>query len=194
MDIVAALMKQVATGDNLAMISKSVGGGGKAVQSALGMGLPMIMGSMATTAAAPGGADILTKMMTSGASSNPLDNLGGFLSNPAAAGGSAMVSTLLGGQMSGIQSAISQKTGLPPAIVSQVMAIAAPMVIGYVGKMFVSQKMDAKGLTSLLGDQSRMAMAASPEAAAMAKQFMGAAIPQSAGGVGGFLKKLFGKE
>ena len=32
MDIVGDLMKQVATGDNLAMISKSVGGDGKAVQ------------------------------------------------------------------------------------------------------------------------------------------------------------------
>ena len=87
MDIVADLMKQVATGDNLSMLAKSVGGDNKAVQSALSMGLPMIMGSMATTAATPGGADILTKMLTSGASSNPLDNLGGFLSNPAAAGG-----------------------------------------------------------------------------------------------------------
>jgi len=37
-DIVADLMKQVATGDNLSMISKSVGGDGKVVQSALGMG------------------------------------------------------------------------------------------------------------------------------------------------------------
>ena len=192
MDIVADLMKQVATGDNLSMIAKSVGGDNKAVQSAMSMGLPMIMGSMASTAAAPGGADILTKMLTQGAGGNPLDNLGGFLSNPAAAGGSAMVSTLLGGQMSGIQAAIAQKTGLPPAIVSQVMAIAAPMVIGYVGKMFVSQKMDTKGLTSLLGDQSKLAMAASPEVAAMAKQFMGAAVPESAGGIAGKLKKLFG--
>ena len=47
MNIVADLMKQVATGDNLSMISKSVGSDEKSVQSALGMGLPMIMGSMA---------------------------------------------------------------------------------------------------------------------------------------------------
>jgi hypothetical protein len=58
--------------------------------------------------------------------------------------------------------------------------------------MFVSQKMDTKGLTSLLGDQSKLAMAASPDAAALAKQFMGAAVPECAGGIGGFIKKLFG--
>lgn len=192
MDIMADLMKQVATGDNLSMLAKSVGGDNKAVSSALSMGLPMIMGSMASTAAAPGGADILTKMLTQGAASNPLDNLGGMLSNPAAAGGSAMISTLFGSQMGGIQTAISQKTGLPPAVVSQIMAIATPIVVGYVGKMFVSQKMDTKSLTSLLGDQSKLAMAASPDAAALAKQFMGASVPESSGFIAGLKKKLFG--
>jgi hypothetical protein len=191
MDIVADLMKQVATGDNLSMIAKSVGGDNNAVQSALSMGLPMIMGSMATTASKPGGAEILTKMLAQGGSSNPLDNLGGLLGNPAAAGGSAMVSTLFGGQMSGIQTAIAQKTGLPPAIVSQVMTIATPLVVGYVGKLFVSQKMDAAGLTSLLTDQSRMALAGSPDAAAMAQQLLGA--QAGSGGVSGILKNFLGK-
>ena len=189
MDIVADLMKQVATGDNLSMISKSVGGDGKAVQSALGMGLPLIMGSMANTASKPGGAETLTTMLTKAGGSNPMDNLGGFLSNPAAAGGSAMMSTLFGSQMGGIQTAISQKSGLPPAIVGKVMEIAVPMVMGYVGKMFVSQKMDTKSLTSLLGDQSKMALAASPDAAGMAQQLMGATDEKSSG----ILKKLFGK-
>ena len=191
MDIVGDLMKQVATGDNLAMISKSVGGDGKAVQSALGMGLPMIMGSMANTASKPGGTDMLTKMLAQGAASNPMDNLGGFLGNPAAAGGSGMVSTLFGSQMGTIQNAISQKTGLPPMAVGKVMEIAIPLVMGYVGKMFVSQKMDTKSLTTLLGDQSKMAMQASPDAAAMAQQLMGA--QESSGGVSGILKKVLGK-
>ena len=191
MDIVGDLMKQVATGDNLAMISKSVGGDGKAVQSTLGMGLPMIMGSMANTASKPGGSETLTKMLAQGAASNPMDNLGGFLGNPAAAGGSGMVSTLFGSQMGTIQNAISQKTGLPPMAVGKVMEIAVPMVVGYVGKMFVSQKMDTKSLTTLLGDQSKMAMQASPDAAAMAKQLMGA--QASSGGISDILKKVVGK-
>lgn len=123
--------------------------------------------------------------------SNPMDNLGGFLGNPAAAGGAAMVNTLFGSQMGSIQNAISQKTGLPPAIVGKIMEVATPMVMGYVGKMFVSQKMDAKSLTGLLGDQSKLALQASPDAAAMAKQLMGA--QESSGGIGGVLKKVLGK-
>jgi hypothetical protein len=191
MDIVADLMKQVATGDNLSMISKSVGGDGKAVQSALSMGLPMIMGSMANTASKPGGADVLTKMLGQAGSSNPIDNLGGFMANPAAAGGSGMVNTLFGSQMGTIQNAISQKTGLPPAAVGKVLEIATPLVMGYVGKMFVQQKMDTKSLTSLLGDQSKIALQASPDAAGLAQQVMGT--QESSGGIGGIFKKVLGK-
>lgn len=166
-------------------------GDGKAVQSALSMGLPMIMGSMANTASKPGGADVLTKMLAQTGGSNPMDNLGGFLSNPAAAGGSGMVSTLFGSQMGTIQNAISQKTGLPPAAVGKVMEIATPMIMGYVGKMFVQQKMDTKSLTNLIGDQSKMALQASPEAAGMAQHLMAA--QEGGGGISGIMKKVLGK-
>ena len=96
MDIVGDLMQQVATGDNLSMISKSVGGDEKGVQSALAMGLPMIMGSMANTASKPGGADMITGMLGQLGGGSPMDNLGSFLGGPAAAGGGGMASSLSG--------------------------------------------------------------------------------------------------
>jgi len=65
------------------------------------------------------------------------------------------------------------------------------MVMSYVSKMFVQQKMDTKSLTSLLGDQSKVALQSSPEAAGMAKQLMGA--EESSGGISGILKKVLGK-
>jgi hypothetical protein len=161
MDIVADLMRQVGTGDNLSLISKSVGGDEKGVQSALGMGLPLIMGSLSNTASKPGGADMITSMMGQMGDSNPLDNLGSFLGSPAAAGGSGMVNSLLGSQLAPVQNAISQKTGLSPAIVGRVLAIGTPILLGYVGKMFAGRKMDQQGLTTLLGEQSKMAMQSS---------------------------------
>jgi hypothetical protein len=191
MDIIADLMKQVGSGDNLSLISKSVGGDEKGVQSALGMGLPMIMGSLSNTASKPGGADMISSMVGQMGGSNPTDNLGSFLGSPAAAGGSGMVNSLLGSQLAPIQNAISQKTGLPPAIVGKVLAIATPILLGYVGKMFAGKKMDQQGLTTLLGEQSKMAMQSSPDAANMAKQFMGTQ-PEAAG-ASGMMKKLFGK-
>jgi hypothetical protein len=191
MDIVADLMKQVTTGDNLSLISKSVGGDEKGVQSALGMGLPMIMGSMANTAQKPGGADMITTMMGQVGGSNPMDNLGSFLGSPASSGGSGMVSGLLGSQMAPIQNAIAQKTGLPPAVVGKVLAIAAPMVMGYVSKMAGGKQMDQQDLTGLLGEQSKMAMQSSPDAATMATQLLGS--QKDTAGVSGIFKKFLGK-
>lgn len=191
MDIVADLMKQVATGDNLSAISKSVGGEEKGVQSALGMGLPMIMGSMANTASQPGGADMISGMLGQMGGTNPLDNMGSFLGSPAAAGGSGMASSLLGSQLGPIQNAIAKKTGLPPAVVGKVLAIAVPMVLGAIGKKFSGQQVDQQGLTSLLGEQSEMAMQSSPEAAGMARQVLGAT--KETGGAAGIFKKFLGK-
>jgi OOP family OmpA-OmpF porin len=134
---------------------------------------------------------MITGMLGQMGGSNPMDNLGSFLGSPSAAGGSGMASSLLGSQMAPIQNAISQKTGLPSSVVGKVLAIAVPMVLGAVGKKFAGGKVDPKGLTSLLGDESKAAMASSPEAAGMAQQLMGA--KQEAAGATGIFKKLFGK-
>lgn len=102
---------------------------------------------------------------------------------------SGMAGMLLGSQMTGIQNAIAQKTGLPPEIVGKVLTIATPLVMGYVGKM-MGGKTDQKSLSGLLGEQSKMAMQASPDAAALANQFLSR--QEEAKGISGMLKKLFG--
>jgi hypothetical protein len=188
--IIENLMKELSSEGNLSVISKSVGGDDKAVKSALGMGLPLLLGSMSNNASKPGGADMLMKMLTETGSSNPVDNISNHLSNPEAAGGSGMVSNLFGSQMVPIQNAISQKTGLPPAAVGKLMSIVTPLIMGGVGKTFMQQKMDSKGLSNLLGEQSKMAIQSSPEAANMAKQLLD--VQDGTGGIMGMLKKLLG--
>ena len=185
--IVDDVMNALTSGNNLSAISKSVGGNETAVKSALGMGLPLVLGAMANHASTPGGTEMLTKTLTQAGTSNPLDNLSSHLSNPAAAGGSGMASMVLGSQMGTIQNAISEKTGLPPAAVGQVMAIAIPVIMGHLSKMFVQQKMDTNNLTGILGDHAKMALQSSPEAASIAQQLPAA--QESAGGISGILKK-----
>ena len=102
-----------------------------------------------------------------------------------------MAGSLLGGQMEPIQLAISQKTGLPPAVVGKVLAIATPLVLGYVGKMFTGQNMDRQALTSLLGEQSKMAMLSSPEVSDMAGKLLGS--QKDVAGATGIFRKLVGK-
>ncbi|WP_292349277.1 DUF937 domain-containing protein [Methanoregula sp. PtaB.Bin085] len=157
------------------------------------MGLPMIVGSMATTAAKPDGAGVLTKMMAQAGGSSPLDNLSGFLGGSQAAAGPAMINTLFGNQLAPVQNAIAQKTGLPPETVGKVLAIAAPMVLAYLGKMMGGKKTDTAGLTGLLGEQSAAALARSPDAAALMQQLMAAQPEAGSGGIAGMFKKMLGK-
>jgi hypothetical protein len=166
MDIVGDLMKGMLTGSNVTALGKAVGVDNDKAQGLLRLGLPLVVNSMAATAAKPGGAELLAKMVTQAGSANPLDNLGGFLSNPA--GGSAMVSSLFGSQLDTMQNVIAQKAGIPPIVVNKVMAIAVPMVMGYIAK----QNINPAGLPTLLGVQSKMANQASPEAATLFKNLM----------------------
>ncbi|MCJ7631076.1 DUF937 domain-containing protein [Candidatus Bathyarchaeota archaeon] len=147
------------------------------------------MGSMANNASKPGGADMLTNMLTQVGAKNPMDNLGSFLGKPEASGGSGMVNMLLGNQAGAVQNSISQKSGLTSLAVGKLLALVAPMLMGSVGKMFTEQKMDLKGLSSLLGEQSKMEMQSSPEAATLAKQFLGT--QEKSSGIMDKLKKLF---
>ena len=189
MDAIAeTLMNQLASGNHISTISKSVGGDENSVKSALNMALPIIMGSMANKASTPGGANAVMNMVSQTGASNPVDNLSGHLSNPQAAGGAGMASSLLGSQMGGIQNAIAQKTGLPPAAVGQILAIATPLVMGHMHKSLSGKQVDQATLTSHLENQSKMAMQSSPEAAALATQVQ--AGQEESSGIMGKLKKL----
>ncbi len=189
--IVDDVMNTLSSGNQISAISKSVGGDETAVKSALGMSIPLVLGAMANHASTPGGAEMLTKTLSQAGSSNLPGTMSGLLANPAAASGPDMVSTLLGSQMGTIQNAISQKTGLPPAAVSQVMAIAVPVIMGQIGRMFGQQKVDPGNLQGVLADHSRAALQSSPEAASLLQHLPSA--PESTGGISGFLKKAMGK-
>jgi hypothetical protein len=187
--IMDSMMGLLSSGENLSTLSKSVGGDEKSTKSALGMALPTLLGSMSNTASTSGGADTLTKMIGQTGGSNPLDNVSGYLGKSDVSGGSNMVSSLLGNQLTPIQNAISQKSGLPSAAVGKLLAIVTPLVMGKISKMLGGQKVEANSLSTLLGDQAKQAMQSSPEAADITKQFETA--KKDTGGLTDKLKKVF---
>lgn len=58
----------------------------------------------------------------------------------------------MGSQKNGIQNTISQKSGLSSGIVSNILELVAPMIMGELGKMFARKSIDQQGLSSLLGE------------------------------------------
>jgi hypothetical protein len=186
--IVEGLMKQLVSGDNLSLMSKNVGVDDKSTKSVLEMGLPLLLGAMNNNASKPEGAQVIMNSLAQMGNNNPMDNLSSHLSAPSSSQGSNMLASIMGTSLSPIEQAVSKSTGLPPAVVSKVLAMALPLVLGSLSKSSPGQSLGPNDLSQLLGDQSKMAMAASPNAAGVMNELF--ASQQSSGGLMGLIKKF----
>ena len=76
--------------------------------------------------------------------------------------GGGMLEGLLGGGQSGMIQTIAKAVGLDGSIVGKLLTLAAPMLLGMIGKHIKSAGLDALGLSSLLGEQKQHLSAAMP--------------------------------
>lgn len=102
--------------------------------------------------------------------------------------GDNILNSILGSSMQPIQQAISKKTGLPASVVGQLLSMALPLLLGSLAKSSAKQNIAADDLPKLLGDESKMALSSSPEAAMLMDELFAS---QESGGLMGLIKKLF---
>jgi len=67
--------------------------------------------------------------------------------------GETLLGSLFGARSSGIAQALSQVTGVKPTSATSLLALAAPVLLGFLKKQVSSGGLDAGGLTALLGSQ-----------------------------------------
>lgn len=186
--IVEGLLGQLTSGDNLSSISNKAGTDDKSTKSVLEMGLPLLLGAMSQKASKPDGTQAILGSMAQMGSNNPMDNMASYLSASDSSQGTSMLNSILGSSLQPIEQTISKKTGVPPMVVSKVLAIALPLVLGSLTKSSQKQTMGQGDLSKLLGDQSKMAMASSPDAAGVMNEMF--ASEQGKSGLMGSLKKF----
>ena len=81
-----------------------------------------------------------------------LDNLSGFLETDDTSDGNGILGHVLGNKRGAVEQAISGKTGVSSGTVSKILAMLAPIVMGYLGKQSRSNNVtDGGGLSDLLG-------------------------------------------
>lgn len=185
--IVEGLIGELTSGDSLSLMSNKLGADDRAVKSALEMGLPLLLGSMNNKASKHEGAKAIFDSLSKMGRDYPTDNLAEYLNAPESLHGSDMLSSFLGNNLQPIQQSISKSTGLPPAVVGQILAIVFPILMGSLSKNLVKQDMGPGDLSKMLNEQSKMAISASPEAAGALKELFG---PEQSSGVLGFLKRV----
>ncbi len=124
--------------------------------SVLTMALPVLMQAMKRNASTPKGAEGLLGALNSKHDGRILDDLGGLFgggvdSNVLDDGGK-ILGHVLGGKQQNVQNALSQKSGMDAGSVGQILKVAAPLLMGFLGKQAKQQNINnSSGVEELLG-------------------------------------------
>jgi hypothetical protein len=124
--------------------------------SVLTMALPVLMGAMKRNTSSPEGADGLMSALTGKHDGSILDNIsdffGGGVEQNAMDDGAGILGHILGNSEHNVSSALSQKSGIDSGTIMNILKIAAPIVMGYLGKQKLQQNVsDSSGISDLLG-------------------------------------------
>lgn len=121
-------------------------------QSVLSAALPALLGALQKNANDTQGAQGILAAIGSKHDGSILDNLSGFLGGGDTSDGNGILGHVLGDKRGALEQAISVKTGVSAGTVSKILAMLAPIVMGYLGKQSRSNNVsDGNGLNDLLG-------------------------------------------
>ena len=178
--------------------------------SVLTMALPLLMGAMKKNASTPEGAQGLMSALSNKHDGSILDNLGGLfgggVDQSVKDDGAGILGHILGGKQAQVESALSKKSGMDSSSIATILQVAAPILMGMIGKQKQKQNVsDAGGLQSLLGGMMGGGQQADKQQS-LIESFLDSdgdgsilddvaslALGGNKGGIGGLLGGLFGK-
>ena len=193
MDAVTQQLMQQLSGQAVTQISQRIGADPQTTNAALSVALPLLMSALANNASKPAGAQALHQALSQDHNGAVLNDLNGFLSNPEAANGAGILGHVLGAQQPVVTKGLTQATGLNSDQIAQILQVAAPLVMGMLGKNLQQQGYTPQGLSSYLGNQQQQAQQASPDVMGVLNTLLdtnkdGSGLDEAIGLVG----KLFG--
>jgi len=121
--------------------------------SALSAALPLILGAMKNNASTPQGADGLLSALSGKHDGSILDDLGGMLGkSDVLSDGAGILGHVFGGKEQNVAQAVSKKSGMDLGAAMDLLKMAAPVVMGVIGKQSKQQNVnDSNGIGDLLG-------------------------------------------
>lgn len=125
-------------------------------KSVLSMALPVLMGAMKRNTNNQQGAEGLMGALSGKHDGSILDNLGGLfgggVDKSVMDDGAGILGHVLGGSQNNVTSALSAKSGVDSGKVGDILKIAAPILLGFLGKQKRQQNVQSSsGLGDLLG-------------------------------------------
>ncbi|GAB5475605.1 MAG: DUF937 domain-containing protein [Maribacter sp.] len=178
--------------------------------SVLSMALPVLMGAMKKNAATPEGAQGLMNALSNKHDGSILDNLGGLFGGGVDSSvmddGAGILGHILGNRQPHVENALSSKSGMDAGTIGTILKVAAPILMGYLGKQTRQNNVnDSNGIGDLLGGLMGGGQTAQKQQS-LIETFLDSdgdgsilddvasmALGGKKGGLGGLLGGLFGK-
>lgn len=135
--------------------------------TAVQIGVPLIMAALARNASQPQGAESLHQAINNDHDGSILDNVMGYLGNPQSANGAGILGHVFGNQRPAIESNLAQATGMDQNSAGGLLETLAPLVMGSLGKAQQQNQLDPSGLSNLLNSQQQEAQANAPDVMSM---------------------------
>ncbi len=122
----------------------------------LSMAMPLLMGAMKKNASTPQGASGLMNALSSKHDGSILDDLGGLfgggVDQSVMDDGAGILGHVFGTKQPQVENTLSQKSGIDAGSIAQILKIAAPILMGFLGKQRAQNNVsDANGMNALLG-------------------------------------------
>lgn len=132
-NLLGAILSQL-DDNSIEAISRKANASPAQAKSALGSAIPILMNALAKNSSSGDGAASLKNALAKDHDGSLLDNMGSFLNNPETANGAGILKHVLGSKRQNVEQYISRDSGLDSSSVSKILEMAAPIVMGYLGK------------------------------------------------------------
>lgn len=155
MNNIVQIVLQKLAGEGLASISKRIGADEQSTSSALSLVVPLLVSALAKNSRDPEGARSLQEAVKSDHDGSILENLGGFLNDPRSANGEGILRHVLGNRQETVTRGLARGTDLGQNQIGDLLQIAAPLIMGILGKKNQAEGLDQGSIGTFLNSQTR---------------------------------------
>ena len=164
MNAITQIITQQLGGSAARTIAQRFGISETTANTAIQIGVPLILAALARNASKPQEAENLHQAIANDHDGSIFDNLMGYLGNPQSANGAAILGHVFGGQQPAIENNLAQATGMDQSSAAGLLETLAPLVMGSLGKAQQENGLDASGLSNFLNVQQQEGQATAPDA------------------------------
>lgn len=142
-------------GENLSQLSRAVGADESTTRDGLRAAVPAILAGLARNASSPDGASRLDGALAQDHDGGLLDRVGDFLGQGDTSPGDGILRHVFGDRRDVMERGVSQTTGLDKAQAGKLIAMAAPLVMAWLGRQKRERQLDAGSLSRELERENR---------------------------------------